>query len=222
MVVSWLTPINNHGVFMMAINKQRHSLSLILARRSFCLSPALRGMESMLLAIGRCHGHLRDKFAEIEGLIAEPIDGQPAKSGAKPKGNSFALLAPEDSDAEAQDDGAAASAPVAPLGEFGVSGAAAHLECKVLATADSVEGDANDEEPEPPHHCIITARIVRAYASPSHWNGKQFGANSPEAPPCLSFLGSETFADVILPAANADAAVAADTEVATAGDCLEG
>lgn len=39
MVVSWLTPINNHGCFIMAINKQRHSASLILTRRSFCLSP---------------------------------------------------------------------------------------------------------------------------------------------------------------------------------------
>eukprot|EP00966_Prymnesium_polylepis_P327341 7383221-Prymnesium_polylepis.1 len=48
MVVSWLTPTNNHGVFVMAINRQRHTAPLLLGRRAFCLSPAVAGMEEML------------------------------------------------------------------------------------------------------------------------------------------------------------------------------
>ena len=57
MVISWLTPINNHGVFIMAVNKMRRTAALLLERRSFGLSVAVRGQEAALLAVGRCHGH---------------------------------------------------------------------------------------------------------------------------------------------------------------------
>ena len=66
MVISWLTPINNHGVFIMAVNKMRCTASLLLERRSFGLSVAVRGQEAALLAVGRCHGHNVDKFAALK------------------------------------------------------------------------------------------------------------------------------------------------------------
>ncbi|EOD36684.1 hypothetical protein EMIHUDRAFT_200833 [Emiliania huxleyi CCMP1516] len=86
MVVSWLTPINNHGVFLMSINKQRFSATLLLQRRSFCLSAAIHGMESVLLAIGRCHGHSIDKFATL-GLakvlsVADSVECGPGDAEA--------------------------------------------------------------------------------------------------------------------------------------------
>ena len=52
MVISWLTPINNHGVFIMAVNKMRCTATLLLERRSFGLSVAVRGQEAALLAVG--------------------------------------------------------------------------------------------------------------------------------------------------------------------------
>lgn len=39
MVVSWLTPVNNYGCFIMSINKERHTATLLLRRKTFCLSP---------------------------------------------------------------------------------------------------------------------------------------------------------------------------------------
>ena len=151
MVVSWLTPINNHGCFVVAINKQRHSASLLLARRAFALSPAVHGMEEMLVAIGRSHGHLVDKFSEVEGLVAASLGSSSAAdvietAVAHPSaavagaggGNPFALLDIEEgSESEEGGDaaqGAAAEAqrcPPALCREAGVVGAAAHLECEV-------------------------------------------------------------------------------------------
>ena len=57
--------------------------------------------------------------------------------------------------------------------------------------------EACSRKVESEHH-LITARIVRAFAKASHWNGKQFGSSS-SAAPCLSFYGSQAFA-VVQPA----------------------
>ena len=202
MVVSWLTPINNHGVFVMAINKQRHSASLIQARRTFGLSPATAGTEDLLLAIGRSHGHLCDKFATIGGLKACALDNAPlsAPTTSRPAGNPFAALEAEGSDGEGEEgaeaEGGAGGGGVEPSlrEEAGVVGGAAHLECRVLSVADSVEGGEGDEGEEGrSHHHLVTAKVVRAFASPEYWDGKHFAARG-EAPPCLSFLGSQAFA----------------------------
>ena len=79
----------------------------------------------------------------------------------------------------------------APLDDTGVAGSAAVLQCRVLAVSDSVEGDGADSM----HH-IVTAVVTAARVSRAHWNGKQFGAFAPGAPPTLSFLGSQEFAYV--------------------------
>ena len=65
----------------------------------------------------------------------------------------------------------------------------------VLHVADSVEADAEAEEAEISNHHIITARIVGAHVRETHWNGKHF-APVGDAPPCLSFLGSQAFAGI--------------------------
>ena len=191
MVISWLTPINNHGVFIMAVNKMRCTASLLLERRSFGLSVAVRGQEAALLAVGRCHGHNVDKFAALEltklslSDAPEPSDA----SSAKPT-NPFAALGESESDGDGDGDGDDPPAAT-PLDDTGVAGSAAVLQCRVLAVSDSVEGDGADSM----HH-IVTAVVTAARVSRAHWNGKQFGAFAPGAAPTLSFLGSQEFAYV--------------------------
>jgi|EP00505_MAST-04D_sp_SCG-Rhode-Island_P001912 flavin reductase (DIM6/NTAB) family NADH-FMN oxidoreductase RutF len=197
MVVSWLTPINNYGVFIMAINKQRHTASLILARRSFCLSAGTVGMESTLLKVGKTHGHHIDKFDQIEGLNAVKIDNTSfqKKSGKPSLPNAFNALLDSDSEEEGEKEteGHALLAE-----EAGILGCAAHMQCKVLSIVDSVEdveGEGADEAES--HHHIITARIERAFVSPDHWDGRNFVAKDTSIPACLSFLGSQRFARIL-------------------------
>ena len=211
MVVSWLTPINNHGVFLMSINKQRFSATLLLQRRSFCLSAAIHGMESVLLAIGRCHGHSIDKFATL-GLAKVPfaagIADESAGAGAGVAANAFSALksssgsggsGSDGNGGEGADEGGEGALP--PLPDVGVGGAAALMLCEVLSVADSVECGPGDAEAADSCHHIVTARVTSARVSRAHWNGRQFcaargGASFLESRPALSFLGSQTFAYV--------------------------
>ena len=195
MVISWLTPINNHGVFIMAVNKMRCTASLLLERRSFGLSVAVRGQEAALLAVGRCHGHNVDKFAALKLTklsLSDAPEPEPSDASSARPVNPFAALGESESDGDGDGDGDGDDPPAAaPLDDTGVAGSAAVLQCRVLAVSDSVEGDGADSM----HH-IVTAVVTAARVSRAHWNGKQFGAFAPGAAPTLSFLGSQEFAYV--------------------------
>mmetsp|Transcript_6207 Transcript_6207/g.7860 ORF Transcript_6207/g.7860 Transcript_6207/m.7860 type:complete len:345 (-) Transcript_6207:67-1101(-) len=58
MVISWLTPTNNEGKFMMSINKRRHTASILLRRPNieFVLCVPVAGMEEMILNVGKTSG----------------------------------------------------------------------------------------------------------------------------------------------------------------------
>eukprot|EP00741_Cyanophora_paradoxa_P018054 tig00021037_g17434.t1 len=72
MTISWLTPVNNQGGFLCSINKRRHTLKLIQARKRFVLSVPVRGMEDLLVAIGGCTGVEVDKFREFGIPLCHP------------------------------------------------------------------------------------------------------------------------------------------------------
>lgn len=67
-----------------------------------------------------------------------------------------------------------------------IEGCAAHLVCSVVSADESAIED----------HVLTVARIERAWVKPEYWSGKCFIPQSPEVPPYLSFLGSQTFAYV--------------------------
>jgi hypothetical protein len=75
MTISWLTCINNaarlpclyltlrlfshlrrgsQGLFFCAVNKRRHTASLLREGRSFVLNVPVQGMEELVLAVGGC------------------------------------------------------------------------------------------------------------------------------------------------------------------------
>jgi flavin reductase (DIM6/NTAB) family NADH-FMN oxidoreductase RutF len=68
MILSWLTPVDNHGSFMFSINKSRFTTTRLVGGTStkFCLSIPTKGMESLLLQIGSCSGFKLNKFTELE------------------------------------------------------------------------------------------------------------------------------------------------------------
>jgi flavin reductase (DIM6/NTAB) family NADH-FMN oxidoreductase RutF len=60
MTVTWLSPVDNHGHFVMSLNSGRHSAGNLMragaAGGRFTLSPAVAGQEPLLLALGSCSG----------------------------------------------------------------------------------------------------------------------------------------------------------------------
>ena len=67
MVISWLTPVDNRGYFTMSVNNNRYTLQNLLtsftsitstssSSKLFTLSPAIDGMQDMLLKIGSISG----------------------------------------------------------------------------------------------------------------------------------------------------------------------
>jgi hypothetical protein len=79
MVVSWLTPTNNHGKFVMSLNKRRCTAQGLVAAFSaipssaayaerlepkarFTLCVPVAGMEAMVLAVGGTSGRVSSKF----------------------------------------------------------------------------------------------------------------------------------------------------------------
>jgi flavin reductase (DIM6/NTAB) family NADH-FMN oxidoreductase RutF len=62
MVVSWITPIDNHGRFVMSINLKRFTLMEILELGAFCLNVAPKSMQDKVLQIGSCSSETTNKL----------------------------------------------------------------------------------------------------------------------------------------------------------------
>jgi flavin reductase (DIM6/NTAB) family NADH-FMN oxidoreductase RutF len=101
MTVSWLTPVDNRGGFVMSLNGQRHTAhNLTHCDPSFTLSPGAAGMEALLLAVGGCSGRPPTAAGGRGGGAAGVGADKVARCGVP-------LVAPG---------GAAAAAPRAPRG----------------------------------------------------------------------------------------------------------
>lgn len=69
MVISWITPINNSGDFILSLNKKRYSSSLVLKSLNFILNVPIQGMENILLEIGKCSGESIDKLKKFKDSL---------------------------------------------------------------------------------------------------------------------------------------------------------
>ena len=205
MILSWLTPINNLATFCFSINKRRFSAENIHTCPEFSLSVPTKGMEDLVLAIGKCSGRNRNKFEELssKGLRLVTFGTREAVRQSKkrprtPKStNPFAALN-DDSDDEEQGDDATPADPPPPdqfpaEHPYAVGATACHMACRVNSIA---EGD--------PEHWLVMAEITQGSIDERYWNGKQFVPTTAETPPYLTFLGSQKFAYVVAGAEKAD------------------
>ena len=64
MVLSWLTATNNEGRFMFSLNRHRHTASILREGCEFVLSVPTKGMEELVLSVGRCSGRWGSKFEQ--------------------------------------------------------------------------------------------------------------------------------------------------------------
>ena len=110
MVLSWLSPANNDGRFMLSIKRSRYTASILAPRRrggdgsggkspfqtgiEFVLSVPVRGMERRVLEVGSVSGRFGSKFpkrsssddAAIDAAAASPADAVPAEPSRMERG----------------------------------------------------------------------------------------------------------------------------------------
>ena len=203
MVISWLTATNNEGSFMCSMNRRRYSASVLLSGVSeFVLSVPVKGMEMLVRDVGATSGKWGSKFPQDHVGQELPKELQyNEKESSKRKEKSKRrrrmtvmgipgleavpfgshLLTPL-----TQNDGSAFHSPAQ---AFAVRGTVAHLKCTIYNLMEGVI-DAD--------HLLILARVTGAHVHPSFWDSNKNGFR-PEsnAPPYLTFLGSQEFGYVV-------------------------
>jgi len=207
MTISWLSCINNTGLVMLSMNQNRHTAARIVEGGQFVLNIPVAGMEELVLAIGSCHGG--DKLAALIGkhdldlccpgwgehARFDPENPSPhASHGPDPrtlkKGQRKKVQ-------EAREAAQLAALPA-------VRQAVAHL---VLTVSSKREVDGGD-------HWLLVAQIDRAWVQKAYWATGKTLAAPPGWAPILSFLGSQTFGHVVLPAGELTAATSSKESLA--------
>jgi len=72
MTVSWLSPINNKGGFVMSLHKKRYTAHLLKTDGLFVLSVPVKGMEELVLSIGGISGSETNKFIQFQIVACSP------------------------------------------------------------------------------------------------------------------------------------------------------
>ncbi len=205
MVVSWLTPTNNDGRFMMSINKNRHTSRILLSssKQEFVLSVPIAGMEILVLNVGKTSGRYgrskfpqdhHDKHIEANNIVS---------TGKKRKGHEFAngidgLIGVKIGTSNDEISHSERNRNVS----FAIKGTVAHLKCAIYAIPSIEKENLIDDE-----HNLILADIHEAYVHSNYWDDskKQFfpqqrsnqsNENDPPSssiPPYLTFFGSQKF-----------------------------
>jgi flavin reductase (DIM6/NTAB) family NADH-FMN oxidoreductase RutF len=179
MSVTWLSATNNSGKFMMSINSKRYTASLLTKEIGFVLSVPVKGMEQLVLNVGKTSGrwksskfpkdhtnngpsvidHKKKKFKfehGIEGLIATKI------------GSSQDITDEEE--------------------PFAIQGTVAHLVCESSNIYEPQSQIIDDE------HYLIMAEVKDAYVDKEYWDSKKrLFRPSSTSNPYLTFFGSQTF-----------------------------
>jgi len=200
MVVSWLSPVNNKGAFVLSMNVKRCT-SLLLKNSPhfvFVLSVPVQGMEDLVLSIGRCSGFEVDKFSTfnipvctpgwlpVSGAVQSILEAQ--KSSAYPTNPNITLETPQDSSSKQK---SATGNPQL----LAVSPCVAHLVCHVIRE-ESSETDSIGVVFD--GHYILRCQIEEAFVKKEYWSNNNFiTQDSKTNPPYLTFLGSQQFGCVV-------------------------
>jgi flavin reductase (DIM6/NTAB) family NADH-FMN oxidoreductase RutF len=187
MSVTWLSATNNSGKFMMSINSKRYTASLLTKETCFVLSVPVKGMEELVLSVGKTSGRWKSsKFPKDH--IDNSKDSCSLAEGQKKKKFKF----------EHGIDGLVATKIGTSLEitdeeePFAIQGTVAHLVCQSYKIFD-LESQIIDNE-----HYLVMAQVKDAYVDKEYWDTKKkLFRPSSKANPYLTFFGSQTFGYVM-------------------------
>ena len=187
MVLSWLTATNNDGLFMFSLNKRRHTASMFLEGHiKFCLSVPVKGMEPLILDVGKTSGRFGSKFTE-------DYHGKPSEQALDGKTGNEAVSHRKHTRLSKGVPGLK-SVPIGYLSMSGdlsdlsaIDGTVAHLKCKSYQV---IKEPVIDED-----HFLVLAQVEAAFVHKDYWNVEKhlFQPQHQHTPPYLTFFGSQTF-----------------------------
>ena len=170
MTVSWLTPLDNHTLFLLSLNAGRHTLSNLLAegRSAFTLCPWVEGMEPLALACGgssgAAHLGLGGKLAGLGVALCAPGGGAAGGGGCGPP--------------------ALRDCPV-------------HIACRVRGRMGLAGEDGAAEGGDALRgHVALLCSVEAAWVAAGYWGEGKLCRAGPGLPRLLSFLGSRVFAPI--------------------------
>ncbi|GAX27722.1 hypothetical protein FisN_13Hh180 [Fistulifera solaris] len=186
MVLSWLTATNNEGKLLFSIHKHRHSATLLLRREQFVLSVPVHGMETLLRQVGSVSGAYGSKFPDFVSKNHE-LDSVPNTRKQKrprfPQGiPGLRAISLNEIDTTHETSGEL----------FGVEGCVAFIACQIHQILPS--SPIIDED-----HWLVAAEMKAAWVHPDYWCSarNRFLPVSDQVPSYLTFLGSQTFGQVV-------------------------
>ena len=189
MTVSWLTPLDNHKLFLLSLNAKRHTLANLRARPSFILCPYVEGMEPLALACGASSGSGAPACGKLAALGAR-LCAPGGAAAAAPSSAGLPALADSPAHLVCRVLGAAGLAAAAGGGGSGGGGGGAG---GPLAGAAGASAAAAEEEGGLKGHVALVCQVEEAFVAARYWvEGKVFAAPS-GAPRPLAFAGSKVF-----------------------------
>lgn len=180
-MISWLTAVDNAGTFIMSVNRKRHTLINLLERRVFSLSPAVEGLESLLIALGSSSGREDPGKLSSSGarLVPTLIESPRLKKRSR-----------------------VAALETAPPPCIAASPAriACRVKCEMSCPIQAAGKESSDassaaSSAEGVHgHAILLCEIVVGFVDERYWDGKLFAPRQRGLPRLLCFQGSRVFA----------------------------
>lgn len=216
MILSWLTPVNNHGTCVFSLNRSRSSASRVLQSQQFTLSVPTREQQQLVLDVGSVSGsHGISKFPQDHGVqhaneggtlapspstnpssSNQPRTASPHRKRPKARLPKFPLGIPGLRAVQlgTTDDATTDNGSNAP---FAIGGTVAHLQCRLITTTMTtpppmvVVDDAQ--------HLLLTAQVEKAWVRIDYWDTRRnlFRPQNYATSPYLTFFGSQTFGYVV-------------------------
>lgn len=191
MVISWLTCIDNNGLFLMSVNQSRHTTANLMRCPRFTLSVAVEGMEPLLLRIA--------EKREGGGILHKHLT-----SGI---GGGTAIVRTADHESQPRNIGKCAERgiPMVPtawqhehlIWPHAVSASPTHIACQVvqLLAPAAMPVSSRTGKGSTLGHNIFLCRIQHACIAPLYWDAKTYALPKGSAawPRILTFLGSGRF-----------------------------
>eukprot|EP00005_Dracoamoeba_jomungandri_P007268 CAMPEP_0174263096 /NCGR_PEP_ID=MMETSP0439-20130205/17128_1 /TAXON_ID=0 /ORGANISM="Stereomyxa ramosa, Strain Chinc5" /LENGTH=304 /DNA_ID=CAMNT_0015348243 /DNA_START=54 /DNA_END=965 /DNA_ORIENTATION=+ len=171
MPITWITSINNHGVFFCSMNQRRHTCSQLQANPYFVLNVPVEGMEEVVRKLGGCSGREVNKLSHFQLPICHPgwfpIDSNAYQQfihnwtpiGKYPKEEWY----PSRNSIE---EGSKKN--------VGIESCVAHLECKVMSST-TTDYSLN--------HNLLHCLLYRAWVKTDYWSGNNFIPQDQDVPP---------------------------------------
>lgn len=197
MTITWLTPVNNVGLFVMSMNNNRYTRMILRKQKKFTLNIPTKMEEQLVLEIGGCSGKDDDKIMHLKINVCKPgffnyddekkqmfekkieisnkIENEKKNETNSLKSEEIASTfknVSETTKRKERKEQKKKENPTSTSDLWSIANCCSHIECEIISESD-LDG----------HHTLFTCQMHRAYVLPNYWNGKNFVVQHSEKDP---------------------------------------